>query len=173
MILANFISGFTPWMEATGSDDEFAEFLEDPLYFRTRTPISSAAHDILLRILAVDPAERISLGELRSEIVDVESFFNGDGSRALLEPIQLTQSLADAKHSISSRPSSEYSDEEADGYFVPGMSPSGSSDAGTTHSRAISVGTPEERCLETTKLDTKETTTIDMVERWLNAATYL
>ncbi|KAI0756121.1 kinase-like domain-containing protein [Daedaleopsis nitida] len=175
MILVNLISGMTPWMEATPSDDAFAQFLDDPFYFRHRTPISPDAHDILMRILELEPAERISLRDLRSEIVDVESFFNGDGDRPLLEPFRLTQSLVgtaeDGVHSITSKPSSEYSED----YFpstsmVPGLSPSGSSDAGTTHTTAMSVSILEDRCQKVTELESKETTTRDMVERWRNAA---
>lgn len=74
IILVNLVCGRNPWRIAAPSDESFGAFIKDPEFLRRILPISEECLDILTCIFTIDPADRISLPELRKLILSVESF---------------------------------------------------------------------------------------------------
>ncbi|KAI0039211.1 kinase-like protein [Auriscalpium vulgare] len=75
VILVNIMCGVNLWREAKPEDDVFRDFMADPHYLRYSAPISREANALVHRILQPNPDDRISLSELREEVVSMESFF--------------------------------------------------------------------------------------------------
>ncbi|KAI0311704.1 kinase-like domain-containing protein [Amylostereum chailletii] len=76
LILFTMITRQVPWEAATAADQWFAWFLEHPHLFGQANHIPAPVGALLLRILTFDPYARISLAELREEILKVETFFS-------------------------------------------------------------------------------------------------
>ncbi|GAA5874347.1 hypothetical protein JCM1840_001355 [Sporobolomyces johnsonii] len=74
VILVNLTCGRNPWKQACPSDETFCAYLGNPDFLRSILPISEHTNRILKRIFALNPAVRISLGELRREISAVKTF---------------------------------------------------------------------------------------------------
>ena len=70
------ISGRSPWRYATCEDETFATFLCRDNLLRQILPISEGANDILKKIFVIEPHDRISLTELRTDILRVDTFFS-------------------------------------------------------------------------------------------------
>ncbi|KAJ3799087.1 serine/threonine protein kinase, negative regulator of sexual conjugation and meiosis [Lentinula aff. detonsa] len=75
VILTNMIAGRNPWRYAMTTDDCFSAFLYNRDFLRSVLPISDQANLILKRIFHLNPFNRISIPDLRREILDVDSFF--------------------------------------------------------------------------------------------------
>lgn len=73
------IAGRNPWRIATTNDDHFYEYLSNPDCLSEMFPISKAANDVLKRVFTFSPSQRISLAELRSAVLAVDSFFLMEG----------------------------------------------------------------------------------------------
>jgi len=74
VILVNLTCGRNPWKQACPSDETFCAYLGNPDFLRSILPISEHTNRILKRIFALNPAVRISLAELRREIMSVKTF---------------------------------------------------------------------------------------------------
>jgi serine/threonine protein kinase len=70
------ISGRSPWRYATCEDETFATFLCSDNLLRRILPISEGANDILKKIFTIEPRDRISLKELRADILRLDTFFS-------------------------------------------------------------------------------------------------
>ena len=75
VILLNMITGQNLWGKATAKDVHFIQFLMDPDFMYHASSMSCEAQSILLSLLEIDPAHRMSLSTLREEIMAVETFF--------------------------------------------------------------------------------------------------
>lgn len=78
VILVNMVSGRNPWRFATPSDKGFLGYLYNVDFLREILPISKSFNDILKRIFRLQPFTRISLPELREEILNLDTFYMSD-----------------------------------------------------------------------------------------------
>lgn len=74
VILVNLVCGRNPWRIASPSDESFNAFVKDPYFLRRILPVSEECLYLLTQIFTIDPAERISLPELRKLILTIKSF---------------------------------------------------------------------------------------------------
>ncbi|TNY18928.1 kinase-like domain-containing protein [Rhodotorula diobovata] len=74
VILVNLTCGRNPWKQACPSDETFCAYLGNPDFLRSILPISEHTNRILKRIFALNPQARISLADLRREILSVDTF---------------------------------------------------------------------------------------------------
>lgn len=68
VILVNLTCGRNPWKRASVEDSTFKAFLKDPRFLRSILPLSPELDDILRRIFECNPAQRISIPELKTLI---------------------------------------------------------------------------------------------------------
>ena len=75
VVLINMITKRAPWKSAVKTDACFSAFLQDEDYFLRVLPISEDINKLLARIFALDPVKRISLSEMRTQVMAIDSFF--------------------------------------------------------------------------------------------------
>ncbi|THH01300.1 hypothetical protein EW026_g1369 [Hermanssonia centrifuga] len=83
IILTNMISGRNPWKLATTKDTHFEEYLENNTNLRKMLRVSRAASQLLTEIFTLNPRERITIPELREEILAIKTFFPSEDELAL------------------------------------------------------------------------------------------
>ncbi|KAG0693287.1 serine/threonine protein kinase, negative regulator of sexual conjugation and meiosis [Suillus ampliporus] len=75
VILVNMVTGRTPWGTAAPSDPDFRRYLGNVDFLLEVLPISKSFNKILKLIFQVKPSTRMSIPELRDEIVKLDSFY--------------------------------------------------------------------------------------------------
>jgi serine/threonine protein kinase len=74
VILVNLTCGRNPWRQACPSDETFRAYVHNPEFLRTILPISHATNRILKGLFALEPVERMSLRELRRQVLALDTF---------------------------------------------------------------------------------------------------
>lgn len=69
VILVNLTCGRNPWKRAEPRDETYSAYLRDPHFLKSILPLSNELDNILRRIFEPNPRKRISLDELRAEII--------------------------------------------------------------------------------------------------------
>ncbi|CCM05529.1 uncharacterized protein FIBRA_07755 [Fibroporia radiculosa] len=76
VILVNMITGRNPWHIASTQDTGYASYLvEGKPYLQRMLHISRGAVDLLSRIFVDNPAERITIHQLRAAVIEIDTFF--------------------------------------------------------------------------------------------------
>lgn len=70
------ITGRNPWRYATSEDDCFSAYLHDNDFLKQVLPISSGVNTLLKKVFTMNPLQRISLPDLRREVVDLHEFYD-------------------------------------------------------------------------------------------------
>ena len=85
IILLNMVTNRSPWQKALTSDDCFADFLLNGNFLRDLLPVSHEAQYLFCRIFTLDPLDRITLPELRKEVLAMDTFFMSDADIAIAD----------------------------------------------------------------------------------------
>ncbi|KAF9226564.1 kinase-like protein [Gyrodon lividus] len=75
IILLAMVTGRPPWQLATPSDEDFFDFLHNEDYLYETLGISRPLNGLLNRVFNLDPLARISIPELREEIIEIDTFY--------------------------------------------------------------------------------------------------
>lgn len=79
VVMLNMITGLCAWNTASMHDDHFRRYLNpDSNHLRSMLPISREADLLIRRVLCVNPWQRISLAQLKKDIMNVKTFFLTD-----------------------------------------------------------------------------------------------
>ncbi len=78
VLLLNMTTARSPWEVAKRKDKCFEAYLTNNDYLLAVLPISEGANSIFKKVFDLNPESRISLPELRSEIVALDTFFSPD-----------------------------------------------------------------------------------------------
>ncbi|KAG7008420.1 negative regulator of sexual conjugation and meiosis [Physcia stellaris] len=74
IILVNLTCGRNPWKRASIEDSTFRAYLKNPKFLRSILPLSGELDAILRRVFECDPAQRISLADLRQLVLHCPRF---------------------------------------------------------------------------------------------------
>ncbi|TXT06235.1 uncharacterized protein COLE_05566 [Cutaneotrichosporon oleaginosum] len=74
IILVNLACVRNPWKQATLEDDTFRAYVDDPSILARILPLSASTADICAGLFARNPADRISLRQLRQMVINAPSF---------------------------------------------------------------------------------------------------
>lgn len=74
VILVNLTCGRNPWKRASFDDSTFRAYMKDPKFLRSILPVSPELDSILKRIFEFNPAQRITIAELRDLILRCPRF---------------------------------------------------------------------------------------------------
>jgi len=69
VILVNLTCGRNPWKRASMDDNTFRAYMRDRNFLKSILPLSDELHHILGRVFDCNPAQRMSLAELRQAII--------------------------------------------------------------------------------------------------------
>ncbi|KAF1803871.1 kinase-like domain-containing protein [Mucor lusitanicus] len=79
ILLLALLFGRNPWQEATDLDAAFTEYKEDPMSLRRLFPdLSLECMQFLHRVLAIDPAKRVSISEMKTMFCELTDLLTID-----------------------------------------------------------------------------------------------
>jgi serine/threonine protein kinase len=104
IIIINIITGLAMWRSANSTDEGFENYIRNPDTIRFTHPISHGVANIMKRIFIINPLARITLVELREEIVKLDTFFMSEQD-LLRAPLSVRE--AAVNYSASSFPYSD------------------------------------------------------------------
>lgn len=146
VILVNLTCGRNPWKQACPSDETFKAYLENPDFLPSILPISPECNHLLKRIFCLNPANRISITELRETAFRIQKW-------TLTEEEALAAQEALAQPSQTCPKQGTSADNSSDDILMhqDSASSSGSSDTNMTTDtsfdthRAATPSTPESK----------------------------
>ena len=94
VILVNMITGQAPWALARPDDERFRAYTHNQDYLYHVLPISAGVNAILKRIFTLDAFDRITLPELRDEILRLDTFWLDEDE--LMQASDTVRAIADA-----------------------------------------------------------------------------
>jgi serine/threonine protein kinase len=109
VILVNLTCGRNPWKQASAEDSTYRAFTRNRNFLKTILPLSDELNDILGMIFERNPEDRITVGELKQQILACRQFYAP--IRQTLTPPQSPRVSADSLCSSISNSSSSVSDE--------------------------------------------------------------
>ncbi|TCD68739.1 hypothetical protein EIP91_009885 [Steccherinum ochraceum] len=87
IILVNLMTGRGPWEYATTDDHHFSQYLADNEHLLSVLPITAGANEILKGVFKFNPFARISIAEMREQILALDTFFLTDEEIARSTPL--------------------------------------------------------------------------------------
>ncbi|KAG8982647.1 hypothetical protein FRB90_006654, partial [Tulasnella sp. 427] len=108
VILVNLTCGRNPWKTATITDETFRAYLLDHDFLRKILPVSLQLNEILKSIFAINPADRITISDLRRAIENVRTFTMTEDelrhAHGAVRKVVVQQRIPPAKATASPRP---------------------------------------------------------------------
>jgi serine/threonine protein kinase len=161
VILVNLTCGRNPWKQASFEDSTYRTYVGSQGFLKTILPLSDELDDILGRIFAPDPNQRITVPELRARILACSKFTEQQQPPAALLALPTTPAspehttyvdldesavddLEDYEFDAPSSPASADDDQEDYDYDTP-MSPA-SSDSSDESDRLSDTGSLASSC---------------------------
>jgi len=86
VILVNLTCGRNPWKQASLEDSTYRAYTRNHTFLKTILPVSDELNGILARIFTRSPDQRITLAELRSQILACPRFTVPQGAASMLPP---------------------------------------------------------------------------------------
>ncbi|KAK3990995.1 negative regulator of sexual conjugation and meiosis [Cladorrhinum sp. PSN332] len=86
VILVNLTCGRNPWKQASCDDSTYRAYARNKDFLKTILPVSDQLNDILGRIFARNPDERITLAELRARILSCPRFTESQAAQLISPP---------------------------------------------------------------------------------------
>lgn len=74
VILVNLTCGRNPWRQASAKDETFRAYIHNPDFLRSILPISLELNDLLKRIFALDPDQRLDLPGIMAAVNGIATF---------------------------------------------------------------------------------------------------
>ncbi|KAB8338778.1 hypothetical protein FH972_021723 [Carpinus fangiana] len=108
VILVNLTCGRNPWKRASPDDSTFNAFLNDSAFLQTILPLTDDLDSILRRIFETDPTKRITIPELRRQIMLCPRFtLNSAAASPAMSAVSFSDYESDYSSGQSSRSSFE------------------------------------------------------------------
>lgn len=74
VILVNLTCGRNPWRQASTKDETFRAYIHNPDFLRSILPISLELNNLLKRIFALDPDQRLDLPGIMAAVNEITTF---------------------------------------------------------------------------------------------------
>ncbi|KAL1755176.1 kinase-like domain-containing protein [Schizophyllum commune] len=102
VILIAMSSGRLPWLRAELTDANFEAYITNPFYFVEVLPITNSVNAILRRIFRTRPEKRISIGQLKEAVMNLDTFYvEGHEVREFLEAVDPGAEAGDGEVDIA------------------------------------------------------------------------
>ncbi|CAK7236197.1 Serine/threonine protein kinase [Sporothrix curviconia] len=112
VILVNLTCGRNPWKQASIEDSTYRAYARNPKFLKTILPLTDELDDILARIFAINPDQRITLPELKQRILACPRFTVSPQEQAQAATVRAQ--AAKSPVIVSSSEYAVYDDEDED-----------------------------------------------------------